>query len=175
MKRVKKAIDAASASVFQGNRPIWGLNFRRGRLFWLAVGRGASLSVSAMAIPATALVADDEDHIRSYVRIILNHLGVEEVFEAKTGDEALQVFREKSPDVVLLDINMPGLTGLEALPKIIEMDPDAVVIMLTGHASRHLIEDSSRAGAVHYIRKDTPQQEITRMLRELFDEIFMEE
>jgi YesN/AraC family two-component response regulator len=128
-----------------------------------------------MAIPRSALVADDENHIRSYVRIILNHLGVEEVFEAKSGDEVLDLYVSNKPDVVFLDINMPGLTGLEVLPKIIEVDPDAVVIMLTGHASRHLVENSARAGAVHYIRKDTPQQEISKMLRELFEEIFDEE
>lgn len=128
-----------------------------------------------MAIPRTALVADDENHIRAYVRIILNHLGVEEVHEAKTGDEALEVFKDKHPDVVFLDINMPGMTGLEVLPKIMEVDPESIVIMLTGHASRHLVEDSARAGAIHYIRKDTPQQEISRMLKELFDEIFEED
>ena len=128
-----------------------------------------------MAKPNSALVADDENHIRSYVRIILNHLGIETVYEAKTGTEAVESFRENRPDVVFLDINMPGLTGLEALPQIIEIDPDAVVLMLTGHASRHLVEGSAKAGATHYIRKDTPQQEITSMLKELFTEIFGEE
>ncbi|NDV61152.1 response regulator [Puniceicoccales bacterium CK1056] len=124
-----------------------------------------------MSIPRTALVADDENHIRSYVRIILTHLGVEEVFEARTGDEALVTFQEKNPDIVFLDINMPGMTGLEVLPKIMEIDEDAVVIMLTGHASRHLVEHAAQAGAIHYIRKDTPQQEISSMLKTLFDEL----
>ncbi|MGC9450816.1 MAG: response regulator transcription factor [Oceanipulchritudo sp.] len=128
-----------------------------------------------MAIPKSALVADDENHIRSYVRIILNHLGIETVYEAKSGQEAVDSFRENRPEVVFLDINMPGMTGLEALPVIMQEDPDAVVIMLTGHASRHLVEGSAKAGATHYIRKDTPQQEITKMLSELFNEIFGEE
>mgnify|MGYP002397148103 CR=1 FL=1 len=131
--------------------------------------------LAPMAIPRCALVADDENHIRSYVRIILNHLGVEEVLEAKSGDEVLDLYTENNPDIVFLDINMPGLTGLEVLPKIIEVDPDAVVVMLTGHASRHLVENSAREGAVHYIRKDTPQQEISKMLKELFDELFDED
>lgn len=128
-----------------------------------------------MAKPKSALVADDENHIRSYVRIILNHLGIETVYEAKTGLEAVESFRENRPDVVFLDINMPGLTGLEALPQILEIDPEAIVLMLTGHASRHLVEGSAKAGATHYIRKDTPQQEITRMLKDLFSEIYGEE
>jgi YesN/AraC family two-component response regulator len=128
-----------------------------------------------MAIPQTALVADDENHIRSYVRIILTHLGVKEVYEARTGDEALQLYKEKNPDVVFLDINMPGMTGLEVLPKIIEINEDAAVIMLTGHASRHLVENAAQAGAIHYIRKDTPQQEISSMLKTLFDELDLED
>ena len=128
-----------------------------------------------MAYPKSALIADDEKHIRSYVRIILNRIGIEEVFEATTGVEAVDSFRENRPDLVFLDINMPEMTGLEALPKIMEIDPDAVVLMLTGHASRHLVEGSAKAGAMHYIRKDTPQQEICDMLTELFDEVFEKE
>lgn len=128
-----------------------------------------------MSIPHTALVADDEKHIRAYVRIILSHLGVEEVIEAVNGSEALEKFKTHRPEVVFLDINMPGLTGLEVLPKILAEDPDVPVIMLTGHASRHLVENSARAGAIHYIRKDTPQQEISQMLKDLFNEIFEED
>jgi two-component system chemotaxis response regulator CheY len=128
-----------------------------------------------MANPNSALIADDEKHIRSYVRLILNRLGVEEVYEANDGASAVESYKENKPDLVLLDINMPGMTGLEVLPKILEMDPEAVVVMLTGHASRHLIEGSAKAGAVNYIRKDTPQQEISDMLTELFNEIYEED
>jgi len=128
-----------------------------------------------MAIPRSALLADDEKHIRAYVRIILTHLGVETVLEAKSGNEALELYKEHHPDVVFLDINMPGLTGLEVLPLIVEYDPDAIVIMLTGHASRHLVENTAKAGAIHYIRKDTPQHEISSMLKELFNEVFEDE
>jgi YesN/AraC family two-component response regulator len=128
-----------------------------------------------MANPNSALIADDEKHIRSYVRIILNRLGIETVHEASNGVEAIESFRENRPDVVFLDINMPGMTGLEVIPKLLEIDEDAVILMLTGHASRHLIEGSAKAGAVHYIRKDTPQQEISDMLKDLFEEIFGEE
>lgn len=125
-----------------------------------------------MAYPKSALIADDEKHIRSYVRIILNRLGLEDVREVANGQEAIDSYKQNPADIVFLDINMPGLTGLETLPKLMEIDPDAIVIMLTGHASRHLIEGSAKAGAVHYIRKDTPQQEISTMLTDLFDEIF---
>jgi two-component system chemotaxis response regulator CheY len=127
-----------------------------------------------MAIPRSALVADDENHIRAYVRIILSRLGVDEVYEARTGEEALEIHIRERPDIVLLDINMPGKTGLEVLPEILKVDPEAVVVMLTGHASRHLVEQSAKAGAIQYIRKDTPQEEISRMLNELFEELYGE-
>ena len=128
-----------------------------------------------MANPKSALIADDEKHIRSYVRLILNRLGVAEIHEASNGREAIDLFRAVNPELVLLDINMPGMTGLEVIPEIMDIDPDAVIVMLTGHASRHLVEGSARAGAIQYIRKDTPQQEISNILSELFDEIYEED
>lgn len=128
-----------------------------------------------MSIPTSALVADDESHLRVYVRTILRHLGVETVYEAKSGAEALDLYRQHHPDVVFLDINMPGKSGLEVLPELLEDDPDAIVVMLTGHASRQLVESSQRHGAVQYIRKDTPREQIIELLRGLFDEIFVDE
>jgi YesN/AraC family two-component response regulator len=128
-----------------------------------------------MAVPESALLADDEPHLRAYVRLILKKIGISKVIEASSGAEAVELYREQMPDVVFLDINMPDMTGLEALPKILEIDPDAIAIMLTGHASRSLVETSAKAGAVQYIRKDTPKEEIERMLVELFNEIFEEE
>lgn len=125
-----------------------------------------------MSRPRSAIIADDEAHIRTYVRMILKQLGVEEFHEARTGNQVLVLYEEKRPDIVLLDINMPGMTGVEVLPRVLEIDPDAVVVMLTGHAARNLIETSARDGAVHYIRKDTPKDEITRILADLFKEIY---
>lgn len=123
-----------------------------------------------MAIPHSVLVADDEHHIRTYVRLILRSIGVQEVHEAANGEEAVRKFEELRPDAVFMDINMPGMTGLDALPRILDIDPDAVVLMLTGHASRHLVEQASEAGASHYIRKDTPQEDIQNLLKAFFEE-----
>lgn len=128
-----------------------------------------------MSIPTSALIADDESHLRVYVRMILQQLGVETVYEAKSGDEALELYREHQPEVVFLDINMPGKSGLEVLPELLDHDPDAIAIMLTGHASRQLVETSERHGAAQYIRKDTPREQIMELLRGLFEEIFVDE
>lgn len=146
-----------------------------GSLIELAVGRAKSLGGCIMSIPASALIADDENHLRVYVRLILQELGVQEILEARNGREAVELFKRHRPDVVLMDINMPEMTGLKALRLILAEDGEAVVVMLTGHASRQLVETSERTGALHYIRKDTSREEISAILEGLFSEIFGEQ
>lgn len=121
-----------------------------------------------MPIPSTALLVDDEAHIRRYLGLILKGLGVTRVLEASTGDEAVAVFTQEKPPLVLLDINMPGRSGLETLPDLRAVDPDAVIIMLTSLNTRQIVEESAQLGASGYIRKDTPRDEIVRLLQEHF-------
>jgi DNA-binding NarL/FixJ family response regulator len=128
-----------------------------------------------MAIPDTVIVADDEAHVRMYVRLILKQMGVSNIIEASNAKEAIELYRHHMPDLALFDINMPGMTGIEALPKILEIDEDAVVVMLTGQASRQLVEESEKAGAAYYIRKDMPRETVMELLQNLFDEIFEED
>jgi DNA-binding NarL/FixJ family response regulator len=128
-----------------------------------------------MPFPTSALIADDEPHLRVYLRMILQQLGVKTIHEVKSGSEVMDLYREHRPEVVFLDINMPGKSGLEVLPELLEYDPDAIAIMLTGHASRQLVESSERQGATQYIRKDTPREQIIELLRELFLETFANE
>jgi len=105
--------------------------------------------------------------------MILKQMGVDLVHEASDGQEALQKFEDFRPDAVLMDINMPGMTGVEALEAIQKIDSNAIVIMLTAQASRQLIEECQRAGATYYIRKDTPRPEIVTLLQEVFDSAFV--
>ena len=110
------------------------------------------------------LIVDDEPAAREILQqFTADDSRLELAAVCSNAFEANDILQKEKIDLLFLDINMPGLTGLEALPKIMEIDPDAVVMMLTGHASRHLVEGSAKAGATHYIRKDTPQQEITNM------------
>lgn len=121
-----------------------------------------------MQVPKCGLLVDDEAHIRIYMRTLLGSLGVEEILEADRGEEALKVFEERKPDFVLLDINMPGMTGIEILKVMTTRNPSIPVIMLTGQASREAVENCRDAGAAFFIRKDTSKTEITSMLLELF-------
>ena len=115
------------------------------------------------------LLVDDEAHIRIFVSLILKSLGDPIISEAGNGEEAITAFQANKPDVVLLDVNMPHLDGIQTLRKLKEIDPDCVVIMLTSLANRETVERALELGAVNYIRKDTPKEEIARSLAETLD------
>ena len=117
-----------------------------------------------MNFNGTILLVDDEAHIRKYVGLILKHLGATHILEARNGVEALALFPIEHPELVLLDVNMPIMDGIETLRKIKAIDPDCVVIMLTSLANRHTVEEALALGAANYIRKDTPKEEISQAL-----------
>jgi two-component system chemotaxis response regulator CheY len=128
-----------------------------------------------MNFTGTILLVDDEPHIRKFVSLILRQLGTPVLFEAGNGEEALAIYQRENPDLVLLDISMPLMDGLETLKKIRELDPEAVVIMLTSLVNRQSIEEALAHGAVNYIRKDTPKEKISQALGETIDECFQQE
>lgn len=125
-----------------------------------------------MANPKSVMLVDDESHVRFYVKMTLKTLGIREIHEATTGEEAVNMYSELKPDLVLMDVNMPVMDGLEALGKINEADPDALVVMLTSLAAREIIETSAERGAVQYIRKDVPSSELKKLIQEVIDEYF---
>ncbi len=128
-----------------------------------------------MAGPNSVLLVDDEPHIRLYLKAILKRLGVETFYEADDGEPGVELYRQEKPDLVLLDINMPNMDGLEALSQIVEIDPNAVVIMMTAQASRKAVEKSGEEGATYYIRKDTLKEELIAILKDVFSQIWDEE
>ena len=115
------------------------------------------------------LLVDDEPHIRVFVTLILKSMGKPNITEASNGEEALVAYKANKPDVVLLDVNMPHLDGIQTLRKLKEIDPDCVVIMLTSLANRETVERALELGAVNYIRKDTPKEDIAKALSETID------
>lgn len=118
------------------------------------------------------MLVDDEPHIRKYISLILKTLGSPIIVEASNGEEAIETYQRENPDLVLMDVNMPKMDGLEALKKLREIDPNCVVIMLTSLANRESIEQAVEGGAINYIRKDTPRDEITKALRETIESAF---
>jgi len=125
-----------------------------------------------MAFNGKILLVDDEPHIRKFVGLLLKQLGSPTIVEAANGQEALALYQQEQPDLVMLDVNMPGLDGIATLRKLRELDPEVVVIMLTSLASRQVVEGAADLGACLYIRKDTPKDEMLKMLRETIETVF---
>jgi two-component system chemotaxis response regulator CheY len=125
-----------------------------------------------MNFTGSILLVDDEQHIRKYVGLILRQLGASKILEAPNGEEALATYEREHPDLVLLDVNMPIMDGMETLKKLKALDPDCVVVMLTSLTNRLNIEAALTLGAVNYIRKDTPKEEIAKALTETIESCF---
>jgi DNA-binding NarL/FixJ family response regulator len=107
------------------------------------------------------LLADDHALVRAGIRALLEKIpSVEVVGEAGTGREALELVRSKLPNIVLMDIAMTELGGLEALPRITKDFPSVKVIILSAHASEEYVIRALREGASGYMLKDSATAEL---------------
>jgi len=105
-------------------------------------------------------------------RKLFEMMGIQDVREAANGVEACREYGRNPSDVVMMDINMPEMSGLDALERIVGADPEAIVIMLTSLSTRNAVDKSLECGATYFIRKDTPIPEIRDTLNEVFEKIF---
>ena len=112
------------------------------------------------------LVVDDHGVVRRGVERALTGLrGVEVVGAVADGEQALDAVRELEPDVILMDLQMPGLDGIEATREIVRQRPSARVVVLTSYLDRGKIEAALEAGAIGYTLKDGDPQELERVVR----------
>ncbi len=119
-----------------------------------------------MTFTGKALIVDDEPHVRKYIGLILKSIGATELIEASNGAEGFEAYQREQPALVCMDVNMPVQDGIETLKQIIAFDPQATVIMLTSLANRQTIEEAADGGALLYVRKDTPRNELTALIKE---------
>ena len=112
------------------------------------------------------LLADDHALVRAGFRALLHSLGdVEIVAEAGDGDDALRLIEAHQPDVVLLDIAMPGLNGLEVAARVAQRFPSVRVMMLSMYANEEYVLQALRAGAAGYLLKDADSSELELAVR----------
>ncbi len=112
------------------------------------------------------VLVDDHALVRAGMRSLLGSMQqVEVVGEASSGEEALTLARTTLPDIVLMDIAMKGLTGLEAASRMREASPRSRVIILSMHAGEEYVLQALRAGAVGYLLKDAATGELELALR----------
>ena len=99
------------------------------------------------------LVVDDHDRFREGLRVLLEEDGLD-VAEASSGEAALRQLRSRPADVVVMDLNMPGMSGIEATRRVLEQSPESAVLVLTGAADEESVLAAVRAGARGYLLKD---------------------
>jgi NarL family two-component system response regulator LiaR len=121
-----------------------------------------SVDSTPRAHSPSLLIVDDHDLFRTGLRNLLEEQGVEVVGEASSGQEALQQVRELAPEVVLMDLNMPGMGGVEATREIARIAPLTRVVVLTISDRDGDILDAIVAGACGYLLKDASIDELIR-------------
>jgi len=120
----------------------------------------------------TVLLVDDEEAIREIMSLSLADLGYP-VLTASGGEEALAVFEANSPGIVLTDIKMPGMDGVELLRRLKEKDPDTEVIMISGHGDMNLAIKSLKFEALDFITKPVRDELLVNALRRASERISM--
>jgi DNA-binding NarL/FixJ family response regulator len=119
--------------------------------------------------PIRVLAADDQRVVREGIAMILSLLpGVEVAGTAADGEEALALAAERKPDVVLMDLRMPKMDGVEATRRLRREFPEIQVIVLTTYADDRSVVSALRAGAVGYLTKDAGAEEIRQALLRVF-------
>ena len=113
----------------------------------------------------TVVLVDDHTMLRQGLRRALEGEGIKVVGEAADGDEGVKVCLATKPDVVLMDVSMPGTDGIDATRKLVGADNRMRVVMLTMHIDRDIIDRAIKAGAVGYLTKDASISEVLEAIR----------
>ena len=108
------------------------------------------------------LIVDDESSIRGVLHQLFEYEGYE-VAEAESGPDALEAFDTFKPDVTFLDVKMPGMDGLEVLKRLLEVDPQGIFVMISGHGTIDTAVEATRIGAYDFLEKplDTARLQVT--------------
>ncbi len=112
------------------------------------------------------LLADDHKIVREGVRVLLEKQpGMEVIAEAEDGRKALRLAQEKRPDVVIMDLTMPGLNGIEATRQITAIMPEVKVLVLSMHSDRRFVRSGLQAGASGFLLKDCDGEHLVRAIK----------
>lgn len=118
---------------------------------------------------ARIMIVDDAGVIRVLLKKYLTHGGHEVVCQASNGFEAVEGYKEHKPDVVTMDMSMPEMGGVSAVKKIIQIDPDAKIIMISALNQKDLVMQAISAGALHYILKPVNEEKTLQVINEVLN------
>jgi DNA-binding NarL/FixJ family response regulator len=128
--------------------------------------RGARIALGRNRMNTRVMIVDDHKMFRDGLRGLINaEPGMEVVGEAVDGKEAIEVARKLSPDIVIMDISMPGMNGIEAMRHLIQNNPKVKVIMLSMYSSGPLVQSVLAAGASGYVMKGSDFAELAAAIR----------
>ena len=114
------------------------------------------------------LLADDHAVVRAGYRVLLQHTDdIEVVAEADSGEKACRAFADLQPDVVVIDLSMPGIGGLQAMRRMVARDPNARILVFSMHEDTAFVEQALQAGAQGYITKSSAPEILVEAIREL--------
>lgn len=116
---------------------------------------------------ASVLIVDDSMVMRKTLRSILEKEGYTIADEAADGQEAVDKFRQLSPDFITMDINMPKKDGIEAVREIKALDPKARIVMISSLDEKELVVDAIKSGAKYYILKPVTEEKIREVMTKL--------
>lgn len=119
---------------------------------------------------AKILIVDDEVSILNMMKMTLQVDGYE-VLTSTNGPEALKIFHNEAPDVVLLDVRMPGMNGIEVLGRIKEMNPDAEVIIISGHGDMEMAVECLRKEASNFLTKPVSDELLTLSIKRSLEKV----
>ena len=115
------------------------------------------------------MLVDDHSVLRQGMRRTFEEEGYDVVAEANDGNEAIRLAAQFSPDVIVMDVSMPGMDGVEATRRIIAANPNQRIVMLTMHIDHTVMNDALKAGAIGYVTKDCTTDEIIDIVKQAAD------
>ena len=116
----------------------------------------------------TCLIVDDHEVVREGLRLSLSRTShIRVVGEAADGEQAIELAERRRPDVVLMDVRMPGMDGLEATRVLCERWPDSAVLIFTAYSERSLLARGLESGAKGYVLKEAPRETLVRAIEKV--------
>jgi len=125
----------------------------------------ATTEIETTDVPMRIVLAEDHTLVRTGIRALLESAKMQVVGEASDGLEAVQLAAEKKPDLMLLDVAMPRLNGIETAREILSQNPDQPIIMLSMHADEQYVYEALRAGVKGYVLKDAAFGELVNAIK----------